>query len=123
MSVRLARWKKTTSFSYGPPAEEDLIDLAAPFRRRLVAQHGDVDEVGTLPLDAGPDPEARVRIRLRDAAGIEVVNAVRRDDEAHAPDRVELARGARASSATGECSRRLPSARRITVIRVPTWRP
>src|SRR5262249_36139199 len=37
----------------GAPAEEDLIHLAAPFRRGLVAEHGDVGEIGPLPLEAG----------------------------------------------------------------------
>ena len=67
-----------------------LVHLAAPLDGRLVAEHRDELEIRTLLRQPGPHPQARGRVGLRDVARVEMMHAIRRDDEAHAADGVEL---------------------------------
>jgi len=98
----------------GAAAEEDLRDLVAPLRGRVVTEDGDVFQIRPLALEPRSDPEPRLWIRFRDVAGIQMVHAIRGDDIPYASEgvqltsrrRVELDRRVQQEVAVGEADHR-----------------
>ena len=90
MSVRLGAVEEDDLVLVRAAAEEDLLHLVAPLRRRLVAEHRHEREVRALALEPGAHPEPRLRIGLGDVARVEVVDAIRSHHVEDAAERVEL---------------------------------
>ena len=104
-------------------AEEHLLHLVLPLGGGFVVEHGDEHQIGTLARQPRRHPQARLGIGT--SATSPACRWWTRFGATTKRTRPSASSSRRSSgrSRTGECSSRLPSASRITVMRVPTSSP